>query len=77
MSDVFENKYIKSIKDIEETMSSRETTSPQAWHKITNLSIKGQVKIDELNSKKKSLQKELDKLAEAVEYINGYKLTRA
>ena len=49
MSDVFENKYIKSIKDIEETMSSREITSPQAWHKITNLSIKWQVKIDELN----------------------------
>lgn len=77
MSDVFENKYIKSIKDIEEKMSSREITSPQDWHKITNLSIKWQVKIDELNSKKKSLQKELDKLAEAVEYINGYKLTRA
>ena len=53
MSDVFENKYVKSIKDIEEKMSSVEITSPQAWHKITNLSIKWQVKIDELNSKKK------------------------
>lgn len=49
MSDVFENKYIKSIKDIEEKMSLGEITSPQAWHKITNLSIKWQVKIDELN----------------------------
>ena len=49
MSDVFENKYIKSIQDIEEKMSSREITSPQAWHKITNLSIKWQAKIDELN----------------------------
>ena len=57
MSDVFENKYIKSIKDIEETMSSREITSPQAWHKITNLSIKWQVKIDELNSKKRASKK--------------------
>ena len=76
MSDVFENKYIKSIKDIEEKMSLGEITSPQAWHKITSLSIKWQGKIDELNSKKKSLQKELDKLAEAVEYTNGYKLTR-
>ena len=53
MSDVFENKYIKSIKDIEEKMSSGEITSPQAWHKITNLSIKWQAKIDELNSKTK------------------------
>lgn len=57
MSDVFENKYIKSIKDIEEKMSSREITSPQAWHKITNLSIKWQVKIDELNSKKRASKK--------------------
>ena len=77
MSDVSNNKYIKSIQDIEEKMSLGEITSPQAWHKITNLSIKWQAKIDELNSKKKSLQKELDKLAEAVEYTNGYKLTRA
>ena len=76
MSDVFENKYIKSIKDIEEKMSLGEITSPQAWHKITNLSIKWQAKINELSSKQKSLQKELDKLAEAVEYTNGYKLTR-
>lgn len=53
MSDVFENKYIKSIKDIEEKMSLGEITSPQAWHKITSLSIKWQGKIDELNSKKK------------------------
>ncbi len=57
MSDVFENKYIKSIKDIEEKMSSREITSPQAWHKITNLSIKWQAKIDELNIKKRASKK--------------------
>lgn len=49
MSDVFENKYVKSIKDIEGKMSLGEITSPQAWHKITNLSIKWQAKIDELN----------------------------
>ena len=57
MSDVFENKYIKSIKDIEEKMSLGEITSPQAWHKITSLSIKWQGKIDELNSKKRASKK--------------------
>ena len=57
MSDISNNKYIKSIKDIEEKMSSGEITSPQAWHKITNLSIKWQVKIDELNSKKRASKK--------------------
>jgi hypothetical protein len=57
MSDVFENKYVKSIKDIEGKMSLGEITSPQAWHKITNLSIKWQVKIDELNSKKRASKK--------------------
>ena len=76
MSDISNNKYIKSIQEIEEKMSSGEITSPQAWHKITKLSIKWQAKINELNNKQKSLQKELDKLAEAVEYTNGYKLTR-
>ena len=57
MSDISNNKYIKSIKDIEEKMSSGEITSPQAWHKITNLSIKWQAKIDELHIKKRASKK--------------------
>ncbi len=40
MFDVSDNKYIKSIQDIEEKMSLGEITFPQAWHKITKISIK-------------------------------------